>query len=140
MKFAKQMLALTLVMLPVLAGAQMTTDQKIVAQVPFEFMVANQHVPAGQCIVLAATPGGRTLMIQNVAAKISFFAAASPDKPGKGAANYAFVFNKYGNRYFLTGIKLAGAATMRLPEAPAEAELRAQNLPSTQKIVLASLK
>jgi hypothetical protein len=51
------------------------------------------------------------------------------------------VFHKYGDRYFLTGIKLTGSkAVYRLHESRSEAELRAQNAPESQEILLALLK
>jgi hypothetical protein len=141
MKYAKRILALTLIMLPVLAAAQLSSSQKIVAQVPFEFMVANKHVPAGECSVQLAIAGGRTLMIRNVAAKVGLFSMANPGETKKAASAYALVFHKYGDQYFLTGIKLAAErTTYRLPESKAEAEIRAQNVPATEEILVASLK
>jgi hypothetical protein len=51
------------------------------------------------------------------------------------------VFHKYGDRYFLTSIKLKGSTVVyRLRESKAEAELRAQNVPASQKILLARLR
>jgi hypothetical protein len=121
MKYAKRMLALTLIMLPVLAAAQLTATQKIVAQVPFEFMVANKHVPAGECSVQ--------------------FSMANPGETKNPASTYALVFHRYGDQYFLTGVKLAAErTTYRLPESKAEAEIRAQNVPATEEILVASLK
>ena|SRR5579864_476213 len=141
MKYAKWMLTLTLTLLPILASAQMGESTKIVAKVPFEFMVANKVVPAGQCIVQSADMGGRTLIVGNTAAKVNLFAPALPDVTKKAADTYALVFDKYGDHYFLAAIKLAGTRTMyRLAESKAEAELRAQNVPAAQEIVLASLK
>ena len=141
MKYAKRMLALTLIMLPVLAAAQLTATQKIVAQVPFEFMVANKHVPAGECSVQLAIAGGRTLMIRNVTAKIGLFSMANPGETKNPASTYALVFHRYGDQYFLTGVKLAAErTTYRLPESKAEAEIRAQNVPATEEILVASLR
>jgi hypothetical protein len=135
------MLALTLILLPVLATAQLTSSQKLVTQVPFEFMVANKHIPAGECIVQSAVMGARTLLVRNVAAKISLFAPANPGETKKAASSYALVFHKYGDQYFLTGIRLAADRTIyRLPESKAEAEIRAQNVPATEEILVASLK
>jgi hypothetical protein len=147
MKYAKMlhglMLTLLPMLLPIVAAAQLGSTEKIVTKVPFEFTVANKIVPAGQCIVQSATAGGpaRTLVISNVAAHVGLFSAAIPHETKMAAGNYAMVFNKYGDHYFLTGIKLAGLRTMyRLPESKAETELRAQNVPATEEIVLAALQ
>jgi len=143
MKFARRMLALTLVMVPVLAAAQLSSNNgdKLVAQVPFRFVVADKHVPAGECIVQAPTMNGRTLVIRNVAAKVSLLSLASLGETKKAAGGYALVFHKYGDKYFLTGIKLAGTRTVyQLAETKAEAELQAQNKPGTETLLLASLQ
>jgi len=144
MKYAKLMLAATLMMLPGLAAAQLHSSDKIVAKVPFEFVVANKVVPAGQCLVQRATqdaPPQPTLVIRNVGATVSLFASASRIETKETAGSYALVFNKQGDRYFLRGIKLEGSRiTYRLRESKAEAELRAQNVASSEVVLLASLK
>jgi hypothetical protein len=141
MKYAKRMLTLALIALPILAAAQMVSSKRIVGQVPFPFMVGNKHVPAGQCLIEPATGGARTLLIRNVGAKVSLFTSAMPTEAKKASGSYALVFHKYGDRAFLTGIKLAGNRTIyQIPESRAEAELRAQNVTATEETLLASAK
>jgi hypothetical protein len=58
----------------------------------------------------------------------------------KGSSGNALIFHKYGERYFLSGIRVAGSQiAYQLPEGKAEAELRAQNEVASQEIVLAQL-
>jgi hypothetical protein len=141
MKYAKRMLALALISLPILAVAQMVSSTKIVGQVPFPFMVGNKHVPAGQYTVEPATEGGPTLAIRGVDAKVSLFTLATPTLSEKASGSYALVFHKYGEKAFLTSIKIAGDRTVyQIPESRAEAELRAQNVSGTEEILLASAK
>jgi hypothetical protein len=140
MKRATQMFALTLTLLPLLAAAQMRSNDKLVANVPFQFKAGEKAVPAGECIVQSATMGGRTLAILNVAAKTSTLVPAMPEEPNEAAGRYTLVFHKYGDRYFLTGIRQGGKTIDRLPESGAEAELRAQNVAVTEEVLLASLK
>jgi len=141
MKYAKKMFAMALVALPVLAVAQMASTTKIVGQVPFPFVVGNKYVPAGQCTIESTSEGGRTLAIRNVGAKVSLFTAAMPIQAKKASSSYVLVFRKYGNEAFLTGIRLAGDRTVyQIPESRAEAELRAQNVTSTEEALLASTK
>jgi hypothetical protein len=141
MKYAKRMLALALIALPILAVAQMVSSTRIVGEVPFPFMVGNKHVPAGQCTIQPATDGARMLTIRNVGAKVGFFTPATPTQAKKASGSYALVFHKYGDRAFLTGIKLAGDRTIyQIPESRAEAELRAQNVTATEETLLASAK
>jgi hypothetical protein len=141
MKYAKRMMALVLLSLPILAVAQMTSSIRIVGEVPFPFMVGNKHVPAGQYTVEPATEGGRALAIRGVDAKLSLFTMATPTLAKKASGSYALVFHKYGDKAFLTSIKLAGDRTMyEIPESRAEAELRAQNVTATEEILLASAR
>jgi len=140
-KYAKRMLALALLSLPVLAAAQMTSSTRIVGQVPFPFMVDNKHVPAGEYTVAPVSDGVRVLAIRCVAAKVGLIAPAMPTLAKKASASYALVFHKYGDTAFLTGIRLAGdRTTYEIPESRAEAELHAQNVPATETILLASAK
>lgn len=141
MKIAKLMTALAMTVVPMLASAQLRSSDKIVTQVPFEFVVGTKTVPAGECILRAATMDMKTVTIRNGDAKVGLFSTISPVEAGKAASNYALVFHKYGDRTFLWGLKVEGTRTMyRLPESKAEAELQAHNAPFTEKILLASLK
>ena len=100
MKYAKQMLALALTLLPALAAAQLHSGERILAQVPFEFMVANKPVPAGEYIVQPVTMDGRTLVIRNTTARLGMFSQAALSE-GRKTAAYTLVFHKYGAQYLL---------------------------------------
>jgi hypothetical protein len=141
MKSAKLMLALMITVVPMVASAQLGNSDKIVARVPFQFVVANKPVPAGQWTIQAATADDRTVMIRNGDAKLSLYANISEAESSTAATAPALVFHKYGDRYFLSGLKIEGTRTMyRLPESKAEMELRASNAPMTEQILLAYLQ
>lgn len=141
MKHANWLVVVTLVVLSGMAAAQLIGSTKVVAQVPFEFMVANKTVPAGEYTVQAFTMDGNTLVIRNAEAKVGLVSPSSQSEGKQDASNYALVFKHYGDRYFLSGIKLEGSKiTYRLPESKVEAELRAQNAPATEESLRASLK
>lgn len=141
MKHARKILVGILLLVPVIAAAQFTTNDRVVAQVPFRFMVANQYVPAGECILQKIDANGRTMVMHNVEAKVSMFVLTSANENKTAAPAYAMVFHKYGNRYFLSGLRVADArTTYSISESKEEAELRAQNVVGTEQIVLASLR
>jgi hypothetical protein len=141
MKHANWLVVVTLVLLSGMAAAQLNSSTRVVAQVPFEFMVANKIVPAGECEVQAFTMDGQTLVIRNAEAKVGLFSRSSQAEGKQNASNYAMVFKHYGDRYFLSGIKLQGSKiTYRLPESKVEAELRAQKVSATEETLRASLK
>src|ERR1700737_2631040 len=115
------MLPVMLMLLSSLMAAQSLSSSHVVAQVPFDFMVNNKIIPAGECTVQAVDLDARVVTIRNVAAKKT-----------------VLVFNRYGNRYFLSEIRLEGSAeTYKLSESRVETELRAQNAPASQKTLLA---
>ena len=141
MKSAKLMVALMITVVPMLASAQLRNSDKIVAKVPFQFVVADKTVPGGQWTVQAATTDNRTVMIRNGDAKLNLFSNVSESEAGKAATAPALVFHKFGDRYFLWGMKIQGTSVIyRLPESKAEIELRAQNAPMSQEILLAYLQ
>jgi len=143
MKNAKWILAMTMAvtLLPGLASAQLTSSDRIVAQVPFNFILAGKVVPAGKLTVQMAAAGAKTLVVRNLDAGLSLMTTSSPAELKHAPAQCALVFTRYGNRYFISGIKLAGDRTSyRLPESKAEAEMRAQNGPGSEEVLLASLQ
>jgi len=141
MKQVKRLVAVTLMLLSGMAVAQLNSDSRVVAQVPFNFMVANKVVPSGECQIRLASMGSQTLKISNAGSSVSLFSPSYQTESKQGAARYALVFKQYGDRYFLSGIKLQGSRiAYRLPESKVEAELRAQNVPATEDILVASLE
>lgn len=141
MKQASWILAVALLMLSGAAIAQTLGNSRLVTQVPFEFVIANKIMPAGEWSVQTANMDGRTLMIRNTDEGKSVFAGSNLDDTKEAASSYALVFKKYGDQYFLSAVRLEGSKTIyRLLESRAEAEIRAQNVPATEKILRASLQ
>ena len=138
MKYTTRILMLTLTLLPMLAAAQMPSETKIVVQVPFDFVIGSTIVPAGQLTVQRLALEKDVLTMHNRDSKLNIFANSSRIETKEPSATTALVFHKYGNRYFLWKVKVEGSQTAyRLPESPAEAELRAQNVNAMEEILLA---
>jgi len=141
MKHTKWAVLVMLVTLSGLAVAQMIGSTRIVTEVPFEFVAGNRIVPAGECAVQAGTLDRQTLQLNNVAAKVGLFLRTSTTESKAGAGHYALVFHRYGDQYFLTGVKLQGSKiSYRVQESKAEAELRARNASATDETLLAYTK
>ncbi|HLJ18078.1 MAG TPA: hypothetical protein VKV15_26530 [Bryobacteraceae bacterium] len=141
MKYAKRILALTLITLPMMAFAQLNPEQKIIAKVPFEFTVGNKVMPAGTWTAQRAFLSDRTLLIRNLDAGIALPSMTLPDESKTAPRTCALVFNRYGDRYFLSAINVEGdRTTYRIPENKAEAELRSENRGVKEEIIVASLK
>ena len=142
MKQPTWILAVTLILISGAAMAQTLGGSRIVAQVPFEFVVGNKIVPAGEWSVERQRDiSSRTLTIRNSDLKLGVLSQAMMDETKDAAASYGLVFKCYGDRYFLSAIRLQGSkTTYRLPESKAEAELRAQNVSAAERILLAAAK
>ena len=141
MKNAARLMILALTILPLLAAAQMTPDQKLVANVPFDFVIGSKTVPAGEWTVQRTSSGAPVVTILNFDAKSGHLAKVSLDEARKPADRCALVFHKYGAQYFLASMKIEGSRVMyQLPESKAEAELRAMNQIGTEEILLAQLR
>lgn len=141
MKYAARILAIAVTMLPLLATAQLSKNTKLDTQVPFQFLVGNKLIPAGECIVQSAGVGESLVAIHGAETRFSLFSLVTKAEPQSGKSLNALIFHRYGNVYFLSGMKLASTGqTYKLPEGKVEAELRAQNVPATEEVLLASLK
>jgi len=135
MKKMKWISLLMLLTLPALAVAQMKQTDRIVVKVPFSFVVGSTTVPGGEVIVQRADLSGRVLAIRNVDAKLNIFATTSGKKAPNLAGGY-LSFHKYGNRYFLSSLKVDGSDRMyTFAPGKLEAEVTAQNAPAEQILV-----
>jgi hypothetical protein len=137
MKFATKMFAIAVTMLPLLATAQLGQSQKLVTNVPFAFRVGQKLIPAGQCVVERTGTIGHLLLVRNFEAKTSQFVLPRASGNAVSSTN-ALVFHKYGDRYFLAGIKIQGSdSNYQIPESKAEAEVQAANVTAPQEVLLA---
>jgi len=143
MKYAAHILALTvtLALVSTTAAAQLPSKQKLVTQVPFEFTVGKNLVPAGECIIERAGVGDNALLIYNRTGKVHLAALAMPDDASKESTRYSMVFHKYGEQYFLTGIRIAGTRRFyKMPVSSRERELQLAHMPATEQDVIASVQ
>ncbi len=141
MKSAKWMLPVTVLLLSGLMAAQSITSSTVVANVPFDFMVNNKNIPAGDLAVRATNMDASVLTISNFDSRKSALSNASQSEQPRAAASTVLIFKHYGSQYFLSGIRIEGSRwTYTLPESRAEAELRARNASASDTTLLASIK
>jgi hypothetical protein len=140
MKHAKWISALVLVAMPLIAAAQMTPTERLVTQVPFKFMVGAVEMPAGEYVVQLPGEKGAVLTIRDPETKRSVYVLTVANL-GKKSENAALVFHRYGDRYFLTELRIEDSRTVyTLQPTKLEKEFRAQNLPVAEDILLAASK
>jgi hypothetical protein len=111
-RMIKSLTMLTIVAALSLASAVMSADAqtstKLVANIPFEFVVGNNEMAAGQYDVDRITSGGMAIRIRDSKTGKSSTRLTSPIVRTTAPERGKLVFHKYGNSYFLAEIWRAG--------------------------------
>jgi hypothetical protein len=91
--------------------------------------------------VKASSMDSRVLAISNYDARQSGLVGYTCTESKDASKKTVLVFKRYGDLYFLESIRVAGSnLTYTLPQNKAEAELRSQNVISSQTVLLADLR
>jgi hypothetical protein len=85
--------------LALLVAASAFGQQRLTADIPFEFTLANKVMPAGHYDI---TSTATLVLVRSYASGAAAFSAANRTEEGSGGnAEGRLVFNKYGDKYFL---------------------------------------
>jgi hypothetical protein len=103
--------ALSLATAAVSANAQVST--KLVANIPFEFVVGNDEMSAGQYDIERLTSGGLAIRIRDSKNGNSAIRLTSPIIKTRAPEKGKLVFHRYGNSYFLAEVWRAGDSNGR---------------------------
>lgn len=121
------------------AGSAYAQSSRLVADIPFDFVMGNRTFAAGEYTIRPAGINGQVLLLQNSDSReIQFFtpiycSSAQPQDETK------LVFNVYGNHYYLSQIWMEGYDQGReLPMSQREKE-EAQMAQAHHVLILASL-
>ena len=118
------MLSLFLTLAVVSVHAQNHSADRIVVQIPFDFVAGNKTLPAGEYIV-KPTLATRVTLIRNASGQREYTTISTMPVPAETMPTAAkLVFHKYGDQYFLSQVwtperNLGG----QLSESRAELEL-----------------
>jgi len=93
-------MALTAMAMTRVAQAQ----EAMVVNVPFDFVAGNQNLPAGEYAVKVSQTDARILLIERKDATASMFVGTNPVDANKTQSESKLVFNRYGDRYFLSQV------------------------------------
>jgi hypothetical protein len=84
------------------AASVARADERIVAKVPFAFIVGNVRLPAGSYVVKEdMSTGAGVLAIQSADGRRSVYTLTIPYAPNRGPADPELVFEKFNDQYFL---------------------------------------
>ncbi len=126
-------LAVSLVLVPAVCSAQ---EIKISVQIPFDFTVGRETLPAGEYQAGTVTDNG-AIVLRGVSVKAAVMFMTTPES-AKGDASPKLVFSRYGDRYILSQIWMDEGQTGHvLAKSRLEKEL-AMSKSGRQDVVLAA--
>ena len=149
--FAKMVLLAVMIVIAasVSANAQ-SLNYRLTANIPFDFSVAGQKLPAGKYLINRAqvSDGDMVIQIRSTDGRSNVTRLTIPVTAHREAKNGILVFNRYGDEYFLSEVWPAGGETGReLHKSRAERELArkaqdsgvaAVNAPNVKTITIAA--
>lgn len=123
MKFHGSTLVFVLALMMV--GESMAQTIRMKADVPFEFIVNGSTLPPGQYTIQSfGTADGKTLLLRGSDKNENATVNAIDVESMKSARETKLIFHRYGNRYFLSQVWVAGNERgHELPKSHRESEL-----------------
>jgi hypothetical protein len=103
------MMALTAMASTRVAQAQ----EMMVVNIPFDFVAGNMTLPAGEYSIRVAAPERTLLLIDRKDAAASAFMNTNPVTKIEIQTESKMIFNRYGDRYFLSEVWTAGSSRGR---------------------------
>jgi Tfp pilus assembly protein PilW len=103
------MMALTAMASTRVAQAQ----QPLVVNIPFDFVAGNTQMPAGEYSVKTSGPTSTTILIARNDSAASAFINTNAAVASEPKTESKLIFNRYGDRYFLSQVWTAGNARGR---------------------------
>jgi len=89
-------------------------QEPIVVSIPFDFVASGKTLPAGEYAVKVSGPERTLLLIDRKDAYASVFIGTNPIIASEPKSESKLVFNRYGDRYFLSLVWTAGNSRGRL--------------------------
>lgn len=121
-------------------GSAYAQSSRLVADIPFDFVVGNKLFPAGQYQIRSIGVNGETLSLQNTDHKQGMFFTPIYCSSAQPQSESKLVFNMYGNHFYLSQIWTEGYDQGReLPKSSREIE-EARLEGGQHVVVLASLR
>lgn len=104
-----------------MAAVPALADQPLIrVNVPFAFNVGDVRLPAGEYqLARYSARSGAVMVLGNGKQSVYLLTFLSGQPAGEGEK---FVFQRYGERYFLKTVHIAGATPLELPQSSTEKE------------------
>ena len=88
-------------------------QDRLAVNVPFDFMAGNTQLPAGEYTVQVSAPTHSIILISRKDSTTSAFINTNPAVSSQPQSESKLVFNRYGDRYFLSQVWQEGNAEGR---------------------------
>jgi hypothetical protein len=88
-------------------------QEPLVIRIPFDFVVGGKTLPAGEYSVNTSGPERTLLLIDRQDPSASIFMGTNPIVASEPKSESKLVFNRYGDRYFLSQVWTAGNSSGR---------------------------
>jgi hypothetical protein len=119
-----------------LAAACLHAEPPITAHIPFPFHVGDSVLPAGSYTAGTNMGSGSLIVLRSADCKSSVMALSNGVHPSDGHTQARFVFNRYGDEYFLFQVWTGpGGSGRQLIPSRHEAELAAAAKRNVQTVV-----
>ena len=102
--FTMLMLLVGIALATAVVSANAQSNQKVVADIPFEFVAGNQTMSAGKYAFARESAPENGLVVRKDEMKISALLMTSKIEPKSGETNARLIFHRYGERYFLVEV------------------------------------
>jgi len=113
---------------------------RVNANIPFNFSVTGATLPAGAYTIQSLTSDGRVLSIRDSDMRAQGMVFAIPCESLNGVKQTKLVFHRYGDRYFLTQIWVAGRNSgHQIPKSRRETEM-AKDYTMQEVVFVAALR
>jgi len=133
----------SLLLLSLMVAAQVVQAQEpVVVNIPFEFVAGKATLPAGEYRVEKLENGSAVVLIHRAQPGASVLVMTMASQANAPHLDSKLIFNRYGNRYFLSQYWSAGSSRGRLlPKSAREKEISriAKNETQGQVTLVASL-
>jgi hypothetical protein len=88
-------------------------QEPMVVNIPFDFVAGNSKLPAGEYSVKTSGPLNTLILISRDDSTASAFVSTQPAVASEPKTESKLVFNRYGDRYFLSQVWTAGNSSGR---------------------------
>jgi hypothetical protein len=119
-------------------SAAQAQETRVKANIPFDFVVRNQVLPAGEYMVVTTGSGNQAIVIRSDDGKQAILSLTQACSSSEPSDKTKLVFHSLAGRYFLSQIWMEGYSSGRqLPKSSTEVHLAKNNNPAEEFILAA---